>query len=97
VFFSKSKTAATVGVLLFFATYFPSLAVSDPDVSYGTKVFASLLSPTAFTLGMGVFADQVKPPKATTVRWLFFGCDALYLVLICFTYSVCVYFMFMAG
>lgn len=58
VFFSKSKTAATVGVLLFFATYFPSVAVENPDIGYGAKIMASLLSPTAFTLGMGVFADQ---------------------------------------
>jgi ABC-type lipoprotein export system ATPase subunit len=58
VFFSKSKTAATVGVLLFFATYFPSIAVANPETAMGAKTFASLLSPTAFSLGLGVFADQ---------------------------------------
>ena len=37
-FFSRSKTAAIMGTLGFFATYFPSYAVVDPSISTATKV-----------------------------------------------------------
>ena len=57
VFFSRSKTAATLGTMFFFAAYFPYNAVQDPNISQHTKVMASLLSPTAFALGTDVFAD----------------------------------------
>ncbi|GMI20925.1 hypothetical protein TeGR_g12 [Tetraparma gracilis] len=56
-FFSHSKTAAIMGTLLFFATYFPFYAVSDPTMSLLPKLLCSLFSPTAFALGAGVLAD----------------------------------------
>jgi ABC-type Na+ transport system ATPase subunit NatA len=56
-FFSHSKTAAIMGTLLFFATYFPFYAVTDPALNPFWKILTSLFSPTAFALGAGVLAD----------------------------------------
>ena len=52
-----SQTAAIMGTLGFFATYFPVYAVEDPSISTATKLLASLLSPTAFALGAGVLGN----------------------------------------
>lgn len=51
-FFSKARTASTMGVVLFLAGYFPSFAVGEKGSSAGAKVGSSLLSPTAFALGI---------------------------------------------
>ena len=56
-FFSKSKTAAIMGSLFFFATYFPYYAVTDPSMSTFAKLLVSLFSPSAFALGAGSLAD----------------------------------------
>lgn len=55
--FSKSKSAAMIGPLLFFATFFPYYAVQDDSYDTSTKLSACLLAPTCFALGAGVFAD----------------------------------------
>ncbi|RYY36221.1 hypothetical protein EON62_01915, partial [archaeon] len=56
VFFSRAKTAATVGVVLFLATFFPWFAVNGADMSNSSKGAASLLSTTAFGLGLDQLA-----------------------------------------
>jgi len=52
VFFSRAKTASTVGIVLFLGGYFPFFAVQPNDISQGAKLLSSLLSPTAFSLGI---------------------------------------------
>eukprot|EP00743_Colponemidia_sp_Colp-15_P004647 GILK01005008.1.p1 GENE.GILK01005008.1~~GILK01005008.1.p1 ORF type:complete len:2608 (-),score=498.63 GILK01005008.1:139-7962(-) len=47
VFFSRGKTASTVGVLCFFASFFVFFAVSG-DFPHNDKMASSLLPPTAF-------------------------------------------------
>jgi len=50
VFFTQSKTASSVGIVIFIASYFPCFSVSDGSIDPGIKLAASLLSPTAFGL-----------------------------------------------
>jgi ABC-type lipoprotein export system ATPase subunit len=54
VFFSRAKTASSLGVVIFIAAYFPTFSVSGTDVSRGTKTAASLLCPTAFGLAINL-------------------------------------------
>ena len=61
VFFSRSKTASTVGVVLFIGGYMPYFAVQPYDVSYSAKLVGSVMAPTAFALGIdlvGNFEDS---------------------------------------
>ncbi|CBJ29591.1 conserved unknown protein [Ectocarpus siliculosus] len=56
-FFSRSKTAATLGSLVFFAAFFPYYYVGDKALSgVKTKTWASLLAPTCLALGSDTFA-----------------------------------------
>eukprot|EP01138_Halocafeteria_seosinensis_P007062 gb/GECG01007221.1/.p1 GENE.gb/GECG01007221.1/~~gb/GECG01007221.1/.p1 ORF type:complete len:1912 (+),score=224.19 gb/GECG01007221.1/:1-5736(+) len=57
VFFNRSKTGATVGVLLYFGAFFPFYAVQGPSHSLSSKTAASLLSPTAFAQAVVVLAN----------------------------------------
>eukprot|EP01138_Halocafeteria_seosinensis_P013541 gb/GECG01013830.1/.p1 GENE.gb/GECG01013830.1/~~gb/GECG01013830.1/.p1 ORF type:complete len:1624 (+),score=205.04 gb/GECG01013830.1/:1-4872(+) len=57
VFFSRAKTASTIGVLLYFGGYFPFFAVEGVDHGVGEKTAASLLSPAAFALSIGVLSE----------------------------------------
>lgn len=50
VFFSRAKTGSTIGVLLYFAAFFPFWTVGDVESSASEKTAASLLTPTAFAL-----------------------------------------------
>lgn len=53
----RSKTAATLGSILFFATFFPYYYVGgDAQSSVGVKTWASLLAPTCLALGSDTFA-----------------------------------------
>jgi len=56
-FFSKAKSAAILGTIIFFGSYFPYYAVSDPTMSTIVKLLGSLLAPTAFALGAGVIGN----------------------------------------
>ena len=56
-FFSRAKTSAIMGTLLFFASYFPYYAVVDPAFSPFIKLMVSLFSPSAFALGAGVLSN----------------------------------------
>ena len=56
-FFSKSKTAAIAGPMLFFVLYFPFYAVEDPSASTAAKEALCLFAPTCMALGMGVITD----------------------------------------
>ena len=56
-FFSKAKTAATAGTVLFFATFFPYYALTGPGTAgTRTKAAACLLAPTCLGLGADVIA-----------------------------------------
>ena len=57
IFFSRAKTASSLGIVLFIASYFPTFAVSDGGVSTGTKMAASLLAPTAFGLSINAIGN----------------------------------------
>eukprot|EP00735_Rhodelphis_limneticus_P009137 TRINITY_DN2560_c0_g1::TRINITY_DN2560_c0_g1_i1::g.19179::m.19179 TRINITY_DN2560_c0_g1::TRINITY_DN2560_c0_g1_i1::g.19179 ORF type:complete len:1829 (-),score=670.14,sp/Q84M24/AB1A_ARATH/37.15/0.0,ABC2_membrane_3/PF12698.2/1.1e-20,ABC2_membrane_3/PF12698.2/2.6e-40,ABC_tran/PF00005.22/8e-28,ABC_tran/PF00005.22/9.3e-22,AAA_21/PF13304.1/3.6,AAA_21/PF13304.1/0.00028,AAA_21/PF13304.1/1.1e+02,AAA_21/PF13304.1/0.00011,AAA_15/PF13175.1/1,AAA_15/PF13175.1/5.1e+02,AAA_15/PF13175.1/0.52,ABC2_membrane/PF01061 len=56
VFFSRAKTAAFLGVLIFFAAFFFYFGVSDPEMSNSSKSLASLSPPVAFGLAMSTLA-----------------------------------------
>lgn len=55
--FSRSKTAALLGPVIFFATFFPYYAVNDPQFSMSAKSATCLLAPACFALGAEVFAQ----------------------------------------
>lgn len=55
-FFSKSKTAAILGILPFFGGYFISMGVND-GTSRSFKLLASLHPAAAFTLAMDCFTE----------------------------------------
>lgn len=53
----RSKTAATLASILFFATFFPYYYVGgDAQSSVAVKTWASLLAPTCLALGSDTFA-----------------------------------------
>ncbi|CAM9333504.1 unnamed protein product, partial [Choristocarpus tenellus] len=55
--FSRSKTAATLGSVLFFGAFFPYYYVGGQSVTnVSTKRWASLLVPTCFALGSDTYA-----------------------------------------
>lgn len=56
-FFSRSKVASLMGPMIFFASFFPYYAVSDPSYSAGVKAATCLLAPSCFALGANVFAN----------------------------------------
>jgi ATP-binding cassette, subfamily A (ABC1), member 3 len=56
VFFSKARTAATFGSILMLGSFFPYYAVNTAVDSYSAKMGASILSATAFGLGVGQIA-----------------------------------------
>lgn len=57
-FFSRSKTAATLGSVIFFAAFFPYYYVGGVAVTdVATKTWASLLAPTCMALGTDTFAS----------------------------------------
>lgn len=55
-FFSKSKTAAILGVLPYFGGYFISMALT-PTSTRTAKLLACLHPSAAFTLAMGAFTE----------------------------------------
>lgn len=56
-FFSRSKTAATLGSIIFFAAFFPYYFVGrDAVTDVATKTWASLFVPTCLALGTDTFA-----------------------------------------
>ena len=54
VFFSRARTAATLGAVFWLAAFFPYFAVyrNRPAATLLQKLFASLLPPTAIGLGL---------------------------------------------
>jgi len=57
VFFSRAKTASSLGIVIFIAAYFPTFAVSDGSIATSTKMAASLLCPTAFGLSVNALGN----------------------------------------
>lgn len=56
-FFSRSKTAATLGSVIFFGAFFPYYFVGGAAVTdVASKTWASLLAPTCLALGSDTFA-----------------------------------------
>lgn len=61
VFFSKARTASSIGVILFIGAFFPYFATGGLDTAFGAKVGSCILSPTAFGLAidqMSAYEDQ---------------------------------------
>lgn len=56
-FFSRAKVASLIGPMVFFGSFFPYYAVSDPSYEAGVKTSTCLLAPACFALGANVFAD----------------------------------------
>ncbi|GAQ79509.1 ABC transporter A family [Klebsormidium nitens] len=56
-FFSRARTAASVGALAFLGAFFPYYTLVDPQAPGWARVVGSLSSPTAFALGTANFAD----------------------------------------
>lgn len=56
-FFSRAKTASTVGTLVFFIALFPYFAISGDDVSAGSRRAGCLLPPTCLALGTVAFSE----------------------------------------
>jgi ATP-binding cassette, subfamily A (ABC1), member 3 len=52
VFFTQSKTASSIGIVVFIASFFPVFSVSDGSIETSVKLAASLLCPTAFGLSL---------------------------------------------
>lgn len=86
-FFSRSKAASLLGPMIFFGSFFPYYAVSDPQFATGTKAATCLLAPACFALGANVYADfegglvgvQVDNSNTMTSN---------------FSYSICIGMMF---
>jgi ABC-type multidrug transport system fused ATPase/permease subunit len=57
VFFSRAKTASTLGVVLFLGGFFPYFGLAAPDYSFETKTAAAILSPTAFGFALDIIAS----------------------------------------
>ncbi|XAR68503.1 Maltose-transporting ATPase [Bertholletia excelsa] len=66
-FFTRAKTAVAVGTLSFLGAFFPYYTVYDQDSPMVLKVITSLLSPTAFALGLINFADYERAHVG--LRW----------------------------
>ena len=56
-FFSRAKTASTLGTLAFFIALFPYFAVSSDDTDAGSRRAACLLTPTCLALGTLSFSE----------------------------------------
>ena len=73
VFFSKAKLAAACGGIVYFLTYMPYVFISIREggahinISAAWKMFASLLSTTAFGLGARYFA--LFEQNGSGVQW----------------------------
>ena len=57
VFFSRAKTALTLGIMIFIITFFVSFAVDDPSSSGSDKRVASIIPSVAFILGLKVIIE----------------------------------------
>lgn len=57
VFFSRSKSALTLGMMVFIATFFVIFAVDDPNLETSKKKLGSLVPSVAFTLGIVVMIE----------------------------------------
>ena len=61
VFFTRTKLATIVGILLFLALYFVYSATSADEIAFESKLASALASPTAFALGiktLSLYEDQ---------------------------------------
>jgi ABC-type multidrug transport system ATPase subunit len=64
-FFSKSKTAAILGVMPYFAGYFITMALK-PNSGRSVKLFASLHPAAAFALGITAFTEYEDAAQGVT-------------------------------
>jgi hypothetical protein len=67
VFFSKAKTASTLGVVLYLGGYFPFFALQPADISTNAKLAGALLAPTAFGLGVDLIGTMEDNGTGATV------------------------------
>lgn len=57
VFFSKTKTALTIGLMIFIGSFFIYFAVDDPNLEMARKQVASLIPSIAFSFGLMVMIE----------------------------------------
>ncbi|CAM9541397.1 unnamed protein product [Ascophyllum nodosum] len=65
-FFSRAKTASTLGTLAFFVALFPYFAVSSDNTDAGSRRAACLLPPTCLALGTLSFAEYEDSGEGVT-------------------------------
>jgi hypothetical protein len=56
-FFSRAKTVAILGPIIFLASFFPYYAVNDPEDTAQAKTIGCLLGPVCFGIAADVLAD----------------------------------------
>lgn len=84
-FFSKARTASTIGTILFFAALFPYFAVDQDGVSSNQRRAACLLPPTCLALG----TVPLREFEDSGVVRMFLYC-ALFSALLLWTSITCV-------
>jgi ATP-binding cassette, subfamily A (ABC1), member 3 len=66
VFFSRAKSAASIGTLSFFALAFPHFGVGGSTASAAAKLGASICAPTAFSLTVDLLATVESNGQGVT-------------------------------
>jgi ATP-binding cassette subfamily A (ABC1) protein 3 len=56
-FFSRSKTAATLGTMVFFGSYFPYYSVMEEESPFAAKQAMCLFAPACMAIGANVIKD----------------------------------------
>ncbi|CAN0381436.1 unnamed protein product, partial [Laminaria digitata] len=56
-FFSRTKTASTLGTITFFVALFPYFALTNDDVAPSARRAGCLLPPTCLALGTLAFTE----------------------------------------
>ncbi|CAN0481151.1 unnamed protein product, partial [Hapterophycus canaliculatus] len=56
-FFSRAKTASTIGTMLFFVALFPYFALEADDTPAASRRLGCLLPPTCLALGTVAFTE----------------------------------------
>eukprot|EP00903_Cladosiphon_okamuranus_P008962 g8576.t1 len=65
-FFSRAKTASTIGTMVFFISLFPFFAVEPSDTPAGSRRAACLLPPTCLALGTVAFSEYEDSGEGVT-------------------------------
>jgi ATP-binding cassette, subfamily A (ABC1), member 3 len=66
VFFSRAKTASTVGIVLFFGGFFPFFNLQPIEIATSAKLAGSILTPTAFALALDLIGTYENEGAGVT-------------------------------